>query len=36
MPEADVRQAAQMAHADEFINQLPCGYVTIIGERVQG
>lgn len=28
-----IRQAAQIAHADEFIDKLPQGYDTIIGER---
>lgn len=31
--EADIQQAAHLAHADEFINQLPQGYATLIGER---
>jgi subfamily B ATP-binding cassette protein MsbA len=31
--EADMRQAARMAHAEEFIEQLPRGFDTIIGER---
>ncbi|HEX9090070.1 MAG TPA: thiol reductant ABC exporter subunit CydC, partial [Anaerolineales bacterium] len=30
--EAEIHQAAQMAHADEFIDQLPQGYATRIGE----
>lgn len=30
---ADVIQAAQLAHADEFIHSLPQGYDTLIGER---
>ena len=35
-PEAtldEVKRAAQLAHADEFINQLPEGYDTLVGER---
>ena len=28
-----VRQAAEVAHADEFINEMPAGYDTNIGER---
>jgi subfamily B ATP-binding cassette protein MsbA len=32
-PLRDVRDAAQSALADEFINRLPEGYATIIGER---
>jgi ATP-binding cassette subfamily C protein CydCD len=32
-PMADVRRAAQFAHADEFIRALPNGYETVIGER---
>ncbi len=35
-PEADdleVREAARMAHADEFITALPEGYDTVVGER---
>ncbi|MFZ2098912.1 MAG: thiol reductant ABC exporter subunit CydD [Anaerolineales bacterium] len=35
-PDADqaaILQAAQLAHADEFINQMPLGYQTMIGER---
>jgi ATP-binding cassette subfamily B protein len=31
--DAEVRQAAQLAHADEFIARLPQGYDTSIGER---
>jgi len=31
--EADLLHAAQMAHADEFIHQLPQGFDTVIGER---
>jgi ATP-binding cassette, subfamily C, bacterial CydCD len=30
---ADVQNAARLAHADEFIDQLPQGYTTLIGER---
>jgi ATP-binding cassette subfamily C protein CydCD len=35
-PEADdtaIQQAARLAHADEFIHELPQGYATLIGER---
>jgi ATP-binding cassette subfamily C protein CydCD len=35
-PEADessIHEAARMAHADEFIGELPLGYDTLIGER---
>jgi ATP-binding cassette subfamily C protein CydCD len=35
-PEADliaIQQAARSAHADEFINEFPQGYETVIGER---
>ena len=28
-----VRQAAEVAHADEFINEMPAGYDTNIGDR---
>lgn len=31
--EEDVIRAAKIAHADEFINQLPLGYKTLVGER---
>lgn len=31
--EADVIRAAKLAHADEFIAQLPQGYQTMVGER---
>ncbi len=31
--DADLRAAARAAHADEFIEQLPDGYSTIVGER---
>ena len=31
--DADVRRAAQLAHAAEFIEALPAGYHTIVGER---
>ncbi len=30
---ADVRKAARLAHADEFIRGLPDGYDTLVGER---
>jgi len=30
--EADIREAARKAHADEFIRQFPGGYDTLIGE----
>ncbi len=33
--EREIRMAAQMAEADEFIDQLPQGYDTIVGERGQ-
>ncbi|HIE69677.1 MAG TPA: ATP-binding cassette domain-containing protein, partial [Planctomycetes bacterium] len=29
----DVIEAARLAHADEFINTLPNGYDTVVGER---
>lgn len=32
-PLAEIEQAARIAHAHEFISQLPQGYDTIIGER---
>lgn len=32
----DVRQAAQVADADEFIRQMPDGYYTLVGERGMG
>ena len=35
-PEAtfeDIQAAAQRAHADSFITELPCGYETLVGER---
>lgn len=31
--EADVIEAARMAHVDEFVDELPEGYDTLIGER---
>jgi subfamily B ATP-binding cassette protein MsbA len=31
--DADIREAARVAFADEFIEQLPNGYDTIVGER---
>ena len=31
--EADMLEASRMAHVDEFVNELPEGYDTIIGER---
>ncbi len=31
--DAEIRRAAEIANADEFIDQLPKGYETIIGER---
>jgi len=31
--EPEVKAAAQMAHLDEFIEQLPQGYQTLVGER---
>ena len=30
---ADIRRAAQVAHADEFVRALPAGYDTVVGER---
>jgi ABC-type multidrug transport system, ATPase and permease components len=30
---AEIKEAAQLAHADEFINKLKDGYDTIVGER---
>jgi len=32
-PDADVRRAAGLAHAAEFIETLPAGYETLVGER---
>src|SRR3989344_975853 len=32
-PEQEVVRAAKMAHADEFIMELPYGYETMVGER---
>jgi ATP-binding cassette subfamily B protein/subfamily B ATP-binding cassette protein MsbA len=32
-PDEEIRAAATIAHADEFIRELPEGYETIIGER---
>lgn len=29
----DIVKAAKMAHADDFINELPAGYDTLVGER---
>lgn len=29
----EVRRAAELAHAEEFITQLPAGYETLVGER---
>lgn len=29
----DIYEAARLAHADEFINKLPAGYETLVGER---
>ena len=31
--DAEVRRAAQLAHAAEFIEALPSGYLTLVGER---
>jgi len=31
--EADMREASRIAHCDEFIERLPQGYATIVGER---
>ena len=31
--DADVRRAAELAHAAEFIESLPAGYQTLVGER---
>jgi ATP-binding cassette subfamily B protein len=31
--DAEVRRAAQLAHAAEFIDELPAGYQTLVGER---
>ena len=31
--EEDMLEAARMAHVDEFVNELPKGYDTVIGER---
>ena len=31
--DAEVRRAAQLAHAAEFIEALPAGYLTLVGER---
>ncbi|HZS58608.1 MAG TPA: ABC transporter ATP-binding protein, partial [Gemmatimonadaceae bacterium] len=31
--DAEVRQAARIAHCDEFVDQFPNGYDTIVGER---
>ncbi len=33
IPDDEVREAARLAGADEFISQLPAGYDTRIGER---
>lgn len=32
-PEKAIRKAARQAHADEFIDDLPTGYETLVGER---
>jgi ATP-binding cassette subfamily B protein len=32
-PDADLRRAAELAHAAEFIETLPAGYDTLVGER---
>lgn len=34
--DAEVEQAARLAHAHEFITQLPKGYLTVVGERGAG
>ena len=34
--DADVRTAARAAHAEEFIDDLPGGFETVLGERGQG
>ena len=31
--EADIRRAAEIAHADEFIRELPRGYLTTVGDQ---
>jgi ATP-binding cassette, subfamily B, bacterial MsbA len=31
--EAEIREAARIAYADDFINELPNGYETMVGER---
>jgi ATP-binding cassette subfamily B protein len=31
--QAEIAQAARLAHADEFIGRLPAGYATLVGER---
>lgn len=33
---AEVREAARLAHADEFVERLPQGYDTVLGERGAG